>query len=237
MGQLFGRRFGIFWMGAIATLVVLLWMGQFVTVQAAPSQELYLDMLASGWQDWSWGTTRQFANGSPVQSGSYSLAVQYSEGWGGLYLRAATAVSTQNINTLQFWLHGGSGGGQQLLLKVVNGSEQWSSGYAVTAVSPSWQLVEIPLTALGNPSTILGLVWQDSSGAAQPTVYLDGIALVNSSSPTPTPAPTAVLGSGPTLSVNANADQRPISPHIYGMNFPDNAPAAHPHAAVAPATN
>ena len=158
MEQFFRKRFGIFWMGATTTLVVLLWGRQLLTVQAAPSLDVYQDSLAAGWQDWSWGTTRQFANGSPVQSGSHSLAVQYTEAWGGLYLRAETAVSTSSVNTLRFWLHGGSSGGQQLMVKVVNGSEGWSSGYAVTAVSASWQLVEIPLSALGSPTAILGLV-------------------------------------------------------------------------------
>lgn len=233
MEQFFRKRFGIFWMGAITTLVVLLWGGQLLTVQAAPSLDVYQDSLATGWQDWSWGTTRQFANGSPVQSGSTSLAVTYTEAWGGLYLRAETAVSTASVNSLQFWLHGGSGGGQQLMVKVINGSEQWSSGYAVTAVSQSWQLVTIPLSALGNPSSIVGLVWQDSTGATQPTVYLDNIALVNDNTPTPTPAPTAVPGSGPTLTINASADHRPISPHIYGMNFPEDDLAAELQLPVA----
>jgi hypothetical protein len=34
---------------------------------------------------------------------------------------------------------------------------------------------------------------------------------------------SAVAATGPALSVNANADQRPISPLIYGMNFADTA--------------
>src|SRR5512136_1906368 len=41
------------------------------------------------------------------------------------------------------------------------------------------------------------------------------------------PAPAPVLpGEGPALSVDAQADQHPISPYIYGMNFADESLAA-----------
>jgi hypothetical protein len=37
--------------------------------------------------------------------------------------------------------------------------------------------VNLPLSALGNPTTIGDLVWQDTSGHAQPAFYIDHISL------------------------------------------------------------
>jgi hypothetical protein len=184
---------------------------------AAADLVVYADALASGWQDWSWGTTCDFSRASPVHSGSASLAVTYTAAWGGLYLHA-NAVDLSAYDTLRFWVHGGSVGGQQISVSLnFNGS-----AYQVTATAGAWQKVEIPLSQLGSPATVSDLVWQDNVGGAQPTFYLDDVAFVNLGSPTATPVP---LGVGPALSVDAAADRHPISPYIYGMNFASEAVA------------
>ena len=67
-------------------------------------------------------------------------------------------------------------------------------------------------------TTISGLVWQDTKGAAQPVYYLDGIQLIAGTPPLP--------GQGPALTVDATANRLAISPLIYGMNFADPVLAA-----------
>ena len=57
-------------------------------------------------------------------------------------------------------------------------------------------------------ATISGLVWQDTSGGAQPAFYLDEI--VFSAGPPP-PAPT--------LTIDVAADRHPISDGIYGVSY------------------
>jgi hypothetical protein len=177
---------------------------------------IYTDALAAGWDDWSWGTTRNFANTSPVYAGTHSIAVTYTAAWGGLYLHHA-GLSTSGHNALRFWVHGGANGGQ----KITFSANQNGSTVNVPTTANTWTQFTIPLTNLGNPATITDLVWQDSSGGAQAVFYIDQIALI-ATSPTPT-ATSAASTNGPALQVNAAAGQHPISPYIYGMNWADEA--------------
>lgn len=209
------------WVGAVTTLILFFFLIQMQSVGAAPDQNVYIDSLTSGWQNWSWDSTLNFSNTNPVKEGANALSVQYTAAWAGLYLRASSPMSTSGLDTLRFWLHGGSSGNQSILVKTVNGSEGWSGDYFITASPNQWVLYEIPLANLGSPGSLLGLVFQNPNNGSQPVFYLDSIAVVNSGSPTTTPAPTSVPGSGPTLTINANEGQHPISPEIYGMNFPD----------------
>jgi hypothetical protein len=92
----------------------------------------------------------------------------------------------------------------------------------VTVVTGVWTEFALPLAALGSPAAITGIVWQDTTGGAQPTFHLDDIALAAwSVPPTPTPAPTP--SAGPDLAIDAAADLHPINPDIYGMNYADAA--------------
>ncbi len=183
--------------------------------QAAEGLVVYEDALAPGWQDWgSWNGNYDYSNTSPTYDGSgASIAVTYTGAWGGLYLHA-NSVDLSGYDTLRFWLHGGSAGGQQIYVVIDFNDE----GHQVTATAGTWQLVEISLSDLGSPTTVTDLVWQDNSGGAQPTFYLDEVSFVNSGLPTATPPPTTPPGVGPDLSVDAATDRHSISPYIYGMN-------------------
>lgn len=184
---------------------------------AAADLPVYTDALASGWQDWSWDTTVDRSNATPVHSGTASIAATYTAAWGGLYLHA-NSLDISAYDTLRFWLHGGTAGGQRVSISLnFNGSTR-----EVTATAGTWQKVEIPLSDFGSPTTVTDLVWQDSTGGAQPKLYLDDIALVSTGAPTPTPPPAV---SGPALSVDAAADQHTISPDIYGINLASEAVA------------
>jgi hypothetical protein len=115
---------------------------------------------------------------------------------------------------LRFFIHGGASGGQQLVV-IANGDG--AHAYAVTATANTWAQIDVTLAALGNPSSLNALYWQDAIGSVQPTFYLDDVQLIGRGS---TPGNTLVL------SVDAQADVHPISPDIYGMNYADEALAA-----------
>jgi hypothetical protein len=158
---------------------------------ATAAQDIYTDALAPGWSNWSWATVDLQA-AAPVHSGSRSIAVTYSA-WQGLYLHYPE-LSTAGFTYLRFFIHGGSAGDQWLNVYAtypVNGSDQ--NGPSVAVPSPTanaWSEVRITLADLGVANASLtGLVWQDSTGGAQPTLYIDDIALVTDESP-----------DGPTLS-------------------------------------
>lgn len=182
---------------------------------------IYQDSLASGWENWSWGTTVQFSNTVPVHSGNASIAITHTDGWGGFYLAYPQALTGSDYIALHFWIHGGTQGGQQINFGLNDGGET----YSIT-LTTNWQEITIPLSALGNPTQIDSLVWQNGTDHAQATFYIDDITLTgNPVSPTPT--------QGPALSVNVAANRHPISANIYGMNFPDADLAAELHLPVA----
>jgi hypothetical protein len=147
----------------------------FVAECAWSSQNLpiYTDNLASGWSDYSWKTLRNPANASPAHGGSSSFAVAITDAWGALNLHNEKTVSTSGYDHLRFWVHGGSVGGQKLQTSA-NGNR---NTFDFTAVANAWTEIFVPLAALGSPTTLSDLYWQDAIGGAQPTFYLDDISL------------------------------------------------------------
>ena len=204
---------------ATAGLLVLVshpYSGMAAAPRSTADLAVYTDGLASGWADWSWDTTVNLANPTPVHAGSASVSVRFDKAWAGLYLHSDTPIDTTNYIALRFWVHGGSSGGQAVSVSVnFNGSV-----VALTPQANTWNQVTISLADLGSPSSINSIVWQDSSGGAQPVFTLDDIALVYSDLPTPTSLPP---DTGPALSVDAAASRHAISPYIYGMNFASEA--------------
>jgi len=185
----------------------------FFPAPRAPLADLpvYADALETGWQDWSWDITADFANPAPVHGGTASLAVTFYQGWDGLQLAYHGAqLDVSGYDIFRFYIHGGASGGQQVTL-VIGSIEQ-----VITPVANTWTQVDVSLLPLGTPRSIGTIWWWNNTDSSQPIFYLDDIAFVSSGLPTPTPpAP----GQGPALSVDAASDQHAISPYIYGMNF------------------
>jgi hypothetical protein len=178
---------------------------------AAGNLSIYLDSLAPGWADWSWGIAHNLSDSATVHAGSNAIAVNLTSAWGALYLHAGSGISLASHSGVQFWVNGGSTGGQRLQL-VVN---QNGAQYAFTPNANSWTLVTVPLASVGNPAVLTDLYWQDTSGGPQPTFYLDDIMLVAA---TGTPV-TQPPNKGPALIVNAASGQHQISSDIYGINL------------------
>lgn len=176
---------------------------------------VYTDSLSSGWQNWSWSTTVDFANASPVHGASgRSIATTFTGAWAGFFLRAPAIMNASDLITLRFSIHGGAVGGQSIYLVAFDAANNPGTGLNITPSAGSWSTIEVPITAFGI-STVSGLVWQEGRGAAEPTFYLDDIVLVTPPPPDP--------GVGPNLTIDVALDHRPISPDIYGMNFADAA--------------
>ncbi len=159
---------------------------------------IYGDRLGANWQDWSWDANRNFNNTSPIQSGTASISITLTKAWGALYLHRTSAQSTSGYTHLEFFIHGGTSGGQHLIL-VANSNT--GKAYSLTASANSWVKVSIPLSSLGFPASLSDLWWQDSSGTVLPRFYLDAISLVNkgnSATPTPPSGQTATPTTRPS---------------------------------------
>jgi hypothetical protein len=185
---------------------------------ARADQIIYDDALENGWQNWGWATLN-YANPSPVHSGSDSISVTISSAWQGIQIWHPDMDSTPYTN-ISFWLNGGSSGGQKLqvygLLDAGGSQNQAQSAryYLNKPLANTWQQYTVSLSALGvaNQANFTGFVIQDSAGSAEPTFYLDDISLV-------TNVVTSGTNSPVSITVNAQANRTPISPLIYGVAF------------------
>ena len=182
-------------------------------IQARPlaTEVIYDDVLGSGWEDWSWDTTVDYANGSPVQNGFNSMAVTYNAAWAGLYLHTSVNLNPADYSTLKFWLYGSPSASNAIKVQLYDQNlNEAGDPVNITSTPDAWTLFEIPLADFNFPagSQISGIVWQERSGAVQPTFYMDDIILFNANdtpTPTPTITPTATPGPPP---------QHPFPQHV-----------------------
>ncbi|HXC99325.1 MAG TPA: alpha-L-arabinofuranosidase [Verrucomicrobiae bacterium] len=174
---------------------------------------IYSDSLAAGWQNWSYTSTQNFANTSPVHSGGDSISVTITGAYGGLQL-GHSDMTNSAYSSITFWLNGGTNGGQQLQMygNLDVGGTITSQGarYALnTPAAGVWQQYIVPLAALGvaNATNFAGFAIQDDVGSPEPTFYIDDIQLASS-------APPASVH----LSVNAAQSIRTADARWFGMN-------------------
>jgi alpha-L-arabinofuranosidase len=186
--------------------------GAALRVNAQSSLPVYDDSLVNGFQDWGWAT-HNYANVSPVHSGTRSVSVTINAAWVGLQIYHPDLDSSL-YSSVRFWLHGGSSGGQRLkvygLLHIGSSANVSQSSFVLsTLTANTWQQFTIPLSALGvaNTANFTGFVIQDNVGAIQPTFYVDDIELVAS-------LPPAVTH----LSVNASQTLRTADARWYAAN-------------------
>ncbi len=182
--------------------------GMLVRGRAQSNQLIYSDSLQNGWADWSWNSTVNFGQSSPVHGGSSSLAVTLNAAWAALYLEHAD-MNAGAFASLSFWVNGGSSGGQQLKVSgLAGGTEQGSTNLPPLAAN-SWKQYVIPLSALGVASAAnLDGIWiADRIGSSQPTFYVDDLMLIASTNPSVTltsPAGGTVFNGPASISLSAS---------------------------------
>ncbi|PJF46646.1 MAG: hypothetical protein D6709_12040, partial [Chloroflexi bacterium] len=162
------------------------------TVPADCTTPVYLDALAAGWQNWSWGGPHDFANSTTVQDGNFAIEANMTSGYAGLSFRVDPGLTGSSYTSIRFWVHGGSASGKRKLQVFVQQNDTGGDTNTVpfNATPGQWTQVVIPLYALGNPATIKRINIQDRTGAGQPTFYVDTVCLSNDPvSPPPPPPP------------------------------------------------
>ncbi len=191
-----------------------------------PEITFYDESVLATWADGGWNVTVDFSNQAvPAPSGNVSASVSFGNAYAGFAVANwNTPVNTIGYNAIALSVRGSTSKRYlELFVEGANGGNH--STAALPDVQPGvWQDVVIYLGDLGLPSVIhrIGLAndarRMDYTNVNNPeyntTFYVDKMRLV---SVAPPPPPAAVVG--PTLTVNATANQRPISPDIYGLNF------------------
>lgn len=150
---------------------------------------VYGDACKSTIAPWSWNTTDNPNNTSPVKSGQKSIRADVTQAWGALSLRNSEIINTAYYpGGLQFWFYG-SEKGVRVSIHTTETAPA-SDTYRIPAEPEMWTLIRIPWTEFGNPSQIQRISIGDASGGAQ-TFYLDDIRLVAGPDTPDTQAPTA----------------------------------------------
>ena len=195
-------------------------------VAGQTNQVIYDDALENGWQNWGWATIN-YANTSPVLSGSDSISITMSAAWEGIQIWHPDQSSFP-FSSISFWLNGGSSGGQKLKvygLLDVGGTNNFDPNqyFDLTPLpANSWQQFLVPLSSLGvaNAANFTGFVIQDSQGQTWPTFYMDDISLTNSASSSGGGIGGGVGTNAPvTVQINGQGNRHAISPQIYGVAF------------------
>ena len=206
------NNFDGFWIQDRTGAVEGEWFVDDITLESLPTtneQTVYADALGNGWSNWSWASVN-FANTNPVQSGTDSIAVQEQNAYDGFYVHHDPQDGSL-YSTVSFWINGGASGGQSLqLVGTASGAAQGT--YPLPPLTAnSWQLITVPLTALGVGfrGDFDGFWIQGTVAQAQPVYYIDQIQ-VNV---------TPVVNPASNITVSL-ATKKPISALIYGINPP-----------------
>lgn len=143
---------------------------------SVPPIIIYDDAVTSAWNGWvggGWGGTHDYANTSPVRSGSNSIRVSYVGGWGAPLQLGAASINLGGYTSLKLSIYGdvGSGG------KKVNVGLNNQDGYTITVVEGVWTDYTIPLSSTAATTTLTDLIVKEYNGTGGFTIYVDNIGL------------------------------------------------------------
>ncbi len=167
---------------------------------------IYSDSLLNGWQDYGWAV-RNYANASPVHSGSSSISVT-ADSYQALYLHHS-AFDTSTYSNLTFWINGGAAGGQKFQVHALTNGQAISGVSLPPMPANSWQQISLSLATLGvaNRPNMDGFWIQSVSNTPQATFYVDDIRL------TAKPPPALV-----NVSVNTSQVLQTVDARMFALN-------------------
>lgn len=207
------------WIWLCITIISLLTL---VESLSAADMVIYDDQLQNSWQDWSWGTY-SLTETDPVYEGSYSISCGQT-GWQAVYFHRDGGVSGQDYESLDFWIHGGTGGGQAVEVAFIFNDSTIATAVVSDylpggPVAGAWHQIQVDLAEIGLGSSSFEGVWfWIAETGTFPAVYLDLVELIENSGPV---EPV-------TISISPGLNRRAINPHIYGAYLTDQFQAGQP---------
>ena len=155
------------------------WLMAAHAASAQTNFSIYSDQLNNGFDNWSWGANNNFANTSPVHSGSDSISFG-SQIWEGISFHHPDFDPSPYTN-LTFWANGGAVGGQivQIYVQYNNATAMGPSYPLPRFPTNSWRQFVVPLSALGMSgiSNIDVFTFQLTSSGNSAPYYLDDVSL------------------------------------------------------------
>jgi len=149
---------------------------------------LYDDALQNGWENWSWGGGTNLANTTPVHAGSRSISFAGND-YNAVSFGTSSPLVTGSLQSLRFWVHGGTTGGQAITVFLQNTQtadsasaplDGFVSGGSIAA--NQWRQVTVPMSSFAALAAFDQIALISESGGTQPTVYFDDVTLVSGAS-------------------------------------------------------
>ena len=167
-------------------VTLLLWcLLSVVSAHAQSVHVIYGDNTQNNWQSNPINASVNLSNTAPVKTGTRSMAVASTAGGAMQLSKPVTQVDTTPFQSLSFWVHGGSTGGQKLKVAMLNNGNEGTRWEILPAPQAGvWTKVAIALSDLGvaNITTLGGLrIWESNNSAT--TYYLDDIQLESAAVP------------------------------------------------------
>lgn len=140
---------------------------------------VYTTQRVNGFQDWSWAIVNY-----PVTFSGTNCLMVVTTNYSALYLEHDN-INTSPYASLDFWINGGSSGGQKAqVVGLLNGNNAGAFSLGTFAAN-TWQHFTIPLATLGVAKTnnFSGFIIQGTTGNLQPAFYVAAIQLLAAPAP------------------------------------------------------
>ncbi|MGN6643497.1 MAG: alpha-L-arabinofuranosidase, partial [Verrucomicrobiota bacterium] len=166
---------------------------------------IYADQLSNGFQDWSWGT-HDFNSTGPVHSGAKAISFSGTV-WQAISIWHSD-FNPGSFTNLDFWVNGGSTGGQVVRIYAEFGSNSAPAYQLAPLPTNSWRHDFISFNALGiaNVTNLNRLTFQLVNGTKVGGFSLDDLNL------------TAIPPSPVQLSVDVTQTLRSADARWFGLN-------------------
>jgi hypothetical protein len=209
----------------------------YLFAQPASNYTIYNDSLTPGWRNWSYQSTVNLANTTPVAAGVRSIAWTPDSGWATLYLRAGAAIRLGDYSSVRFAMRA-SRAGLRVGVALTNASNRALAPLAPLNVyggSPpvgAWTVYTIPRSALAPHADLAyGVMLQNWSNYPAPAMYVDSVVLLGggatSSVSTATAAPMTTVTAQATQTSAAQATPTSAAPGAALSNAPDTTNHIH----------
>ena len=130
-----------------------------------------LGLVGTAWSNTSFSATWDMDQNVIVRRGTKAIAHKYTVGFGAFRVRSIPAFTVTGVTMLKISIYGGPGtAGKKVRISLTPAK----STYDLVLSEGVWTDFVIPLTNLGNPTTIDYITFQEFSGLAS-QIYIDDI--------------------------------------------------------------
>jgi hypothetical protein len=198
----------------------------YVQVTEVEEVPVYQEGVEAGFSNWSWHE-KEMESTDVAHSGDKAIKF-YPSGWDGVWIEGHQERKAGDYHGVEFWIHGGDEGGQNLLIHLYEGYSNAGNvdlnKYLPTGklVANTWHKVRINVADFGIADTAFtGIVFQAATSENQPAVFIDDIVFLKNKTPGQLPQPELA---SVKIEIDTSANRRVVSPEIYGINYHDTRP-------------